>query len=55
MFVVYVCAFYVVYEAYNYIMPYYWLTHHKNNGEIAQLRMRDAMSSLVFEEVFGNE
>merc|ERR1740139_720782 len=55
MFVVYVCAFYVIYEMYNYVLPYYWNTGHKKNGEIAQLRMKDAFSALVLEESFGNE
>jgi len=47
MFVVYVCAAYTFYTIYNWILPYYWMSHQKKNGEISQLRMRDALSTLV--------
>merc|ERR1711935_1133505 len=55
MFVTYVCFGYTAYTIYNWVIPYYWMTHTKKNGEISQLRMRDAISTCVFEEIYGND
>jgi hypothetical protein len=55
MFVTYTCFAYTAYTIYNWILPYYWLSHPKKNGEISQMRMRDAISTCIYEEVFGNE
>lgn len=55
MLVVFVCAVFCAHEMYSYMLPHYWMRGHAQNGEDTRLRMRDALASCVYEEIFGNQ
>ena len=54
MWILYIAIIYVIHEMYNYFLPWYW---NKNaackNGEEERIRMRDCLSSTVFEDSTG--
>ena len=54
MFVYYVCFLFVLWTMYCYVFPYYWQFRGQRHGEIEIGRMKDAMSSAVYEDILGN-
>lgn len=55
MVVVAVCFIYCMHEMYSFILPHYWVKGPRKNGNEEILRMRDALGSCVYEEIFGNQ
>ena len=48
MWIVYCAALYLIHEAYNYFLPWYWnKTGPVKNGEEQRVRMRDALASTL--------
>ena len=54
MFVYYVCGVFALWTLYCYVFPSYWLYKGQRNGEFEIGRMRDTLSSAVYEDILGN-
>ena len=54
MYIYLICGIYCIHLSYSYIAPWYWISTSLKNDEETRLRMKDAVATVVMEELTGN-
>ena len=54
MYIYLFCGIYCVHTFYSYMLPWYWISTPVKNEEETRLRMKDAVATVVMEELMGN-